>query len=269
MNYHSDVEISKNVFRHMAIADANHPSNSYIFGVFNQGSANYGLDYEDSDTDTKCILLPNFESVISSKDQISFTHVMDNDEHIDFKDIRIYMDLFKKQNHNFLEILFTEYYYVEEKSIPLWKRLKEKREEITHFDYVRSFKSFKGIASDKFHALEHPYPSKMNIINAWGYDPKQLHHLIRVEEFLERYINGEKYAECLHSRLSTYLIDVKLGFYNLEDARKVADRSLAHINELYEYGKTILRDKPLQEAEDLLNNVQEKIMRKAIEKELK
>ena len=59
------------------------------------------------------------------------------------------MQTFRKQNLNFLEILFTEYYYVEEKSIPLWKRLKEKREEITHFDYVRSFKSFKGNNGEK------------------------------------------------------------------------------------------------------------------------
>lgn len=256
MNYHSDVEISKNVFRHMAIADANHPSNSYIFGVFNQGSANYGLDYEDSDTDTKCILLPNFESVVSSKDQISFTHVMDNDEHIDFKDIRIYMDLFKKQNHNFLEILFTEYYYVEEKSIPLWKRLKEKREEITHFDYVRSFKSFKGIASDKFHALEHPYPSKMNIINAWGYDPKQLHHLLRIYEFVTRFINGESYEECLHSKQAEYLIRVKQGLHELAFARRIAEETYQKIhdicNEQIEKHKNDVVD---QSISDLLDDV--------------
>lgn len=32
-----------------------------VLGVFLQGSQNYGLAYEGSDIDTKCIVLPSFE----------------------------------------------------------------------------------------------------------------------------------------------------------------------------------------------------------------
>jgi hypothetical protein len=46
-------------------------------------------------------------------------------------------------------------------------------------------RSIFGVASEKFHALEHPYPSRMDWINKFGYDPKQLHHLIRLNEFIK------------------------------------------------------------------------------------
>ena len=40
---------------------------------------------------------------------------MENNEHIDVKDIRLMFDNFKKQNINFLEILFTKFGIVNEK----------------------------------------------------------------------------------------------------------------------------------------------------------
>ena len=256
MNYHSDNIINRNINRHLQIAELNKPNNTYIVGIFNQGSANYGLDYQDSDTDTKCILLPSFENVVFAKSLTSYTHVMDNDEHIDFKDIRLYMDLFKKQNHNFLEILFTNYNAVGEDCIDEWNTLRNKREEIAHFDYIRSYKSFKGIAADKFHALEHPYPSKMDILNKFGYDPKQLHHLLRIYEFVTRFINGESYEDCLQSKQADYLIHVKKGLHTLEFARRIAEETYQKIhdlcNEQIEKHKNDIIDESIS---DLLNNV--------------
>jgi hypothetical protein len=54
------------------------------------------------------------------------------------------------------------------------------RESIANFNRDRGVQSMKGIALEKFHAMEHPYPSKIDIIAKYGYDPKQLHHLLRV-----------------------------------------------------------------------------------------
>lgn len=38
-----------------------------VLGVFLQGSQNYGLAYEGSDIDTKCIVLPSFEDFCLNK----------------------------------------------------------------------------------------------------------------------------------------------------------------------------------------------------------
>ena len=63
-----------------------------------QGSQNYGLDYEGSDIDTKCVVLPTLDDIIENRKPISTTHVMENEEHCDIKDIRLMFDCYKKQN---------------------------------------------------------------------------------------------------------------------------------------------------------------------------
>ena len=75
-----------------------------IVGIFLQGSQNYQLDTEFSDVDTKLIIVPTFTEIAMNKQPLSTTHVRENDEHIDFKDIRLYINTFRKQNINFLEI---------------------------------------------------------------------------------------------------------------------------------------------------------------------
>ena len=83
-----------------------------IVGVWLQGSQNYGLDLPTSDVDTKLIVVPTFKDIALNRKPVSTTHVRANDEHIDFKDIRLYIETFKKQNLNFLEILFTDYFII-------------------------------------------------------------------------------------------------------------------------------------------------------------
>ena len=54
---------------------------------------------------------------VHSKQPVSYTHIMENNEHVDIKDIREMFDCFKKQNSNFLEILFTDYMIINDKYI--------------------------------------------------------------------------------------------------------------------------------------------------------
>ena len=179
-----------------------------IVGIFLQGSQNYGLSIETSDVDTKLIVVPTFKDIAMNRKPMSTTHVRQNTEHIDFKDIRLYMDTFKKQNLNFLEILFTNYKIVVPQYAEEWNRLIAAREKIARMNPCRAVKSMKGIAMEKFHALKHEYPSKVDVLAQYGYDPKQLHHLVRVEDYLDRYIRGESYEDCLRPTDPEYLIAI-------------------------------------------------------------
>ena len=87
---------------------------------------------------------------------------------------------------------------------------------------------------EKYHALQHEYPSKVDVLAQWGYDPKQLHHLLRVEDYLERYIAGEKYENCLIPLNADYLLAVKRGLYHVDDAVRIAEESMIHILQLSE-----------------------------------
>ena len=51
MNYHSDAWIMRNVGEHLDESFKYFPEG--VVGIFLQGSQNYGLDYKDSDIDTK------------------------------------------------------------------------------------------------------------------------------------------------------------------------------------------------------------------------
>ncbi len=240
-----------------------------IIGIFLQGSQNYGLELPTSDVDTKLIVAPSFEEIAMNTKPVSTTHIRANEEHIDFKDIRLYMQTFRKQNLNFLEILFTPYYIINPKYKEQWMRLVAARESIANFNRYRGVQSMKGIALEKFHAMEHPYPSKVDIIAKYGYDPKQLHHLLRVEDYLERYIAGESYEKCLRPADPEYLIAVKKGIYTLNEARLQGWRAIEHVNRMAEkfYNENENIEDP--EVNTLLDDVQLNIMRIAIEEEFK
>lgn len=137
-----------------------------------QGSQNYNLDTPDSDIDTKLIVIPTFKDICLNCKPVSTTHILDNNEHLDAKDVRLYINCFEKQNLNFLEILFTPYKIVNPQYADEWGKLVLNREDIAHMNPYRAIKSMKGIAMEKYHAMEHKYPSKIDLIEQYGYDPK-------------------------------------------------------------------------------------------------
>lgn len=271
-NYHSDEWIMERVREHWEEALTLFPKDR-IVGIFLQGSQNYGLDYEGSDIDTKCIVVPTWEDICFNRKPVSTTHIRANDEHIDLKDIRLMFQTFRKQNLNFMEILFTKYKIVNPMYEEYWAELVEHNEKIALYDPCGAVKTMKGIAMEKYHAMEHRYPAKAEIIDAWGYDSKQLHHLLRVKEYIHRYIEGEEYADCLISKNGQYLTKVKQispqikPYYTLEEARKIAKETLDDVvltaNTFIEC--TIPKD---EQVDVILDRVQEKIMRDAIMAEL-
>lgn len=247
-----------------------HFSEDQIVGVFLQGSQNYGLDLPGSDVDTKLIVVPSFKEIALNSKPVSTTHIRANEEHIDFKDIRLYMETFRKQNLNFLEILFTPYEILNPDYAADWYRLYEAREQIARMNPWRAVKSMKGIALEKYHAMEHEYPSKVDVLAKYGYDPKQLHHLVRVDHYLTRYIAGESYEACLRPdpAMKDFLLDLKRGKWPLDKARELAQFSLAHVEKIADEFCEKTSDQEDEAMRELLQEVSYDIMKTAVTKEL-
>ena len=242
-----------------------------IVGVFLQGSQNYELDYAGSDVDTKLIVVPSFKDICLNKKPISTTHVRANDEHTDWKDIRLYMETFRKQNLNFLEILFTDFYIINPMYKAEWDRLVEAREFIARMNVHRAVKSMKGIAMEKYHAMEHRYPAKADIIDKYGYDGKQVSHLIRVYDYLRRYIAGEPYKDCLipSTNLRKLIMDYKmLDVYDLPTAQGAASYYLSLVEQMTDEFCATHKDFEDVWVRELLEDVSYNIMRISVEKEL-
>lgn len=91
MSYRTKQEIMERVQEHHDIA----LNLGYeVIGTFLQGSFNYGenISDEQSDIDTKCLVIPTFNDFCLNKPPISTTHICDNNEHIDLKDFRLYLN---------------------------------------------------------------------------------------------------------------------------------------------------------------------------------
>ena len=266
MNYHSNEWIMKQVKEHYNTALSLTPENNIVIMAL-QGSQNYGLDYEGSDVDTKLIITPSFKEIALNSKPISTTHVRANQEHIDFKDIRLYIDTFRKQNLNFLEILFTDFLLVNNMYVDQWNRLIKAREEIAHMNPVRAVRSMRGIAEQKYHAMEHPYPSKMHLIEKYGMDGKQVSHLIRVDDFLTRYIHGEEsYQECLYPSFDKVdeILAYKKQEIPLEIARVRAKEVLNHTVQIATSFCDKYEEVEDPEMRDLLEDVSYNIMKTSV-----
>ena len=201
-----------------------------VFGVFLQGSQNYEMDYAGSDIDTKCIVLPSAEDIILNRPPVSTTLILEDNSHIDVKDIRLMWQHFKKQNVNYLEILFTKYRCVPMKYFHYWHDMENLKEAIAHIDNHAAVNCIVGMVLEKNKALCHPYPTLKNKIDKYGYDNKQLHHILRCKEFLDRYIAGEPYADCLIPTNKEELVEVKATYkYDLSAAKRLADDTVLYV----------------------------------------
>lgn len=221
-----------------------------VMAVFLQGSQNYDLDiYTEkytSDIDVKAVILPSLEDVVLAKSPVSTVIVLDNNEHIEVKDIRIMKDMFVKQNVSYLELLYTDYYVVNPFYQDEINWLRENRDKISNINFNQFLRCICGMSNEKYKALEHPYPTIKDKIDKFGYDPKQLHHIIRLNHFLFKLLVKEDNLEDCYKMggiSKRNLIDVKLGKFDLEKARELAkdyDEANADFKRKYSLEKDII-----------------------------
>lgn len=267
MNFHSDQYIMDRVREHYNEALEYFPEDR-IVAIVLQGSQNYGLETMYSDVDTKLIVAPTFEDIAMNRQPISTTHIRADNSHTDWKDIRLMLKTFRSCNLNFLEILFSPYSIVNPLYAEEWNRLIQDNELIANYNPCKAIKTMCGIASRKYELMEHESPSHHDDIEKFGYSPKELHHLFRVEEYIERYISGEPYADCLLTNQSDYLKSVKQGCYTLGDARWMAKVAIDHINRMCD---DFIAKNDIDVNTDidyLIDDVQYNIMKIAIKKEI-
>lgn len=158
-----------------------------ILGVFLYGSQNYNLDTAESDVDTHAIILPSFEEMCLEKNWLSKEYHLPGNEHIVIKDIREYAKQMLKQNINFLEILFTEYKWVNPKYEELFNTyFINNRETIARYNMGATVKSVAAQALHTFDQFEN------------NEDSKKLKKFLFFGEFLNRFYEKElPYEECL------------------------------------------------------------------------
>ena len=165
-------------------------NDNQILGVFLYGSQNYGLDTENSDVDTKAIYIPTLEELMFKK-PISKELELPDGSHCDVKDIREIIKNFTKQNINYIEILYTKYYYINGLYEKSWKdNFIVIRDCISHYDMNLAIKAsaYQGLSAIK-DALKPDKDQKAVI--------KSIANAFRLLYFIESYVIGEYYLKCI------------------------------------------------------------------------
>lgn len=178
------------------------------------GSQNYNLDDEKSDIDVKAIILPNLFDIINRKITSKVYSFDEGDA--DVKDIITFSEVITKGNFSYIESIHTEYSIGD-------KEVKEMFAAVPV-----DFKSVLGAMYEKRKALTHRYPSKVYEIDTFGYDGKQLHHMIRLARVIEEKPSS---GYLIHNQIQDkqYLVDVKRNDagISLKDAVEMADDLIA------------------------------------------
>lgn len=205
------------------------------FVIASNGSMNYGLDNKDSDIDSKLLAILSLHDLVFNKRQNYLHEMSDNGEHVEVKDIALYMKTILKQNINFVETLFAKCAIVNPEYQKYWHVLQEHREAIARYDEKRACQCMLGMMKQKLEQMTKPTPGRQESIDMIGYDAKSFHHLMRLVLFMRSYLNGLSYKECLSERGNleyNMLISAKNGNYDFDQAMSMSNRYIEDAEKL-------------------------------------
>lgn len=195
----------------------------YVIYVGLYGSQNYNLDDEESDIDVKAIIMPTLHDIIFRK-ATSKTIECENGA-IDVKDLITFYDVIKKGNFSYIESIQTPYSIGDKYIKELFSRFKVNK------------KSVLGAMYEKRKALTHEYPSKHQEFEKWGFDPKQYHHIVRLQELLIDLVYEDNFNYAFNRfglEMAEDLINIKRNKYNFtrEQVEEWADGILEHCEDI-------------------------------------
>lgn len=244
-----------------------------------QGSQNYGLDEYSkdykSDVDSKAIILPTFKDYVNELPPISETIVLDNNEHIDVKDIRVMFEMFKKQNISYIELLFTKYKIINPKYAEMIKPIFEERESIAAAHTNQFVRCIAGMSMEKKKALCHPYPSIAAKIEKYGFDGKQLSHCARLNNFLYKWMNNVAVADCFNADNKEMLMNFKKQLV-ADGSRTITKEEAIELCEKYDNDTRDMKEMILRshaemvntEIYDMLNRLKYDILKSKFEEDI-
>lgn len=209
----------------------NYPSLN-IISIYLQGSQNYDLDDEYSDIDAIAICLPTLDDLITKSNKESNVYIMNDNSHVEVKDIRLLQTLLYKQHPKYLELMETKYalYVTAEGKILKNVIDKYKNEYLdTSFQLVRAMIH---MFNNKLDLSYKERPGNKNEFQKFKLDVKSLSHFYRIRYMLEELVNGKKINNLfvLPKKQKEFILNVKRG--NHIPCKQERDNFQEYINKL-------------------------------------
>lgn len=243
-----------------------------------QGSQNYNLDEysEDytSDIDSKAIVLPHFRDFVYEKQPISKVEILDNNEHIDVKDIRVMFEMFTKENISYIELLYTKYKIINPKYLLYMQKVFDRRNDIAEINVNQFLRCIVGMSGNKLKALCHRYPTLEEKIDKYGFDGKQLSHCVRLYEFISRYCHNVPIEQCYITEQRDVLMNLKKQLTTDGSRIMTQEEAVAACEFYFEQTKLMeslhlmKEDKVNYETIDFLNNIKYDILKQKFKEDI-
>ena len=235
-----------------------HYGHDKIWAVMLYGSQNYGLDTPDSDIDTKTLLIPSPRDVILGTKMVSTDLQISDGGLSNVKDYRAMFQNYLKGNINFVETLFTKYARVSIRYGIWFNELRRERDLIANCQPRKLVHMAAGMANQKYVAFEKPFESKKEVLEKYGYDFKQLHHLCRLQYFIDVYCNSENFETALTPPKNKFdfLYDLKARPLPYEQAKALKEKTMVKINNMVEWADSHLpEDNGYEKAKKFLDDL--------------
>lgn len=231
MSYYGD--IAEVLFSYHQKLMTHYPESS-ILGVFLYGSQNYNFDTPTSDIDAKAIYIPTYEEMVNLKEPVSKVYETERGN-IEVKDIRLMWKMWKKQNINFVEVLFTDYYLTNKNYTNLWEYITYGREDIARYNPLYTVNSIAGQCR-----------GTLSYTMLTG---KKIANFARLLDFLNKYLDGVDYRKCItvDEEFKEKWLPIKLNdkpFYK-EDAADQIKEFADELARLQEKGEMLYRNKEI------------------------
>lgn len=168
-----------------------------ILNITLYGSQNYNIDTPYSDVDVKAIFVPSLKEAISTNKRLSLTLHNEKNEHCEIKDIREMFEMYKKQNINFLETLFTPYRWENPNYPAIHAMLHNNAEKISHYNSYSCVRSLCGQAKNATIFIR-DYPT----------DNKKIANVYYFYLFLNKYLKNIDYKKCLYVEDSEKIFNI-------------------------------------------------------------
>lgn len=184
-----------------------------VYAIMLKGSQNYNLHDEHSDIDANAILIPQLHQI--NKTRLAEKYTFETGE-VMCHDVYSFAEIVAKGNPQWIEVCHTEYKIGGDISF------------LQHHQINPS--SLKGMAYEKVKAFDKPYPSKEEVIKDYGYDPKQLHHIIRLYDLLKHNTPIYKYE----GESRDFMMSIKRSGMPVDAANQIKDEYMQKIVALTE-----------------------------------
>lgn len=185
-----------------------------VYAILLKGSQNYNLSDEDSDIDANAILIP---TIAQLRNKVNPKFTFETGE-VTCHDIYSFAEIVAKGNPQWIEVCHTEFKLGGDLSM------------FKHFEVNPS--ALKGMVMEKVVAFDKLYPARAKYIDQFGYDPKQLHHIIRLYDVLNLGVKVHKYF----GESRDFMLDIKRGRLpaTKEEAFLLRDEYVTKLSAIYE-----------------------------------